>query len=175
LTATAAEAEAEAPPATKVGDTARANADASDSGSVVNSSNANDDEGAAAGASNSANSDDAAPVFTRALTTAEADDIRRAVRTLLHERNIQLWEHPYSADDGASTVPRSLADELAKEVVVRVDLVKGGGTRFGVGEGLVPARPVDVFAALEKLRTSARKKLAMPGSGTQATYEGAPP
>ena len=45
-----------------------------------------------------------APMPTRELIESEANDLKRAVRTLLQERKVQLWEPPYSGDDGSNTV-----------------------------------------------------------------------
>jgi hypothetical protein len=73
-------------------------------------------------------------------------ELKREIRKLLRAEGIQLWEAPYSLDDGNSSLPADLADRYASELV---------------------ADPERTFDVLENLRISSRKKqkLSIPAAG----------
>eukprot|EP00038_Savillea_parva_P001193 m.102135 g.102135 ORF g.102135 m.102135 type:complete len:1106 (-) comp10425_c0_seq2:1259-4576(-) len=107
------------------------------------------------------------------LTDTEQTVLRRAVRAALRDRDIELWLAPHSDDAGGCTVTKALVELLTSDVLDRPELNSSKTVIFGRGGGnQLTVHPADVFAAVEKLRISARKKLNLPlPGGDPATYD----
>jgi len=75
---------------------------------------------------------------------------RRAVRDLLRNDDVELWKAPYSDEEGNCTITRAVAEKYADELGKSAE---------------------SVYAALDKLRHSALKRLKLQGfDGLPSTY-----
>jgi hypothetical protein len=76
------------------------------------------------------------------------NEVRRAVRSALRERKVDLWLQPYSADSGECTVLKSLVDDLTEEVMSRPELNTSDGyvIRPIPSDALLTFRAFDAYA-----------------------------
>ena len=91
-----------------------------------------------------------APRPKKAKESEDQAATRRAVRDLLRNDDVELWKAPYSDEEGNCTITRAAAEKYAAELGKSAE---------------------SVYAALDKLRHSALKRLKMPGfDGPPSTY-----